>query len=510
MRSQYLALIAFFIYLDCTAQWWVQDFESAVPTPGYTVSSNFYNSSNAYFTRTNGANISCSYAPYNGKHGNSFFAGENQNNSTAQGDGLAQKIITFAPISIAGQAGLIFRGLFASGNPQAAWDYSDALYLEYSVNSGPWVKFMQFATPSLSSGTGLYADPDLNGIGEGTPLTATFQQFEYALPVTGSTLQIRLFSSNNTESEECAFDYFRLYSSSNPASGCTSPEASNFNPAATNDNGSCEFPGCNDPLALNYTPSATFNNGTCIFALPSVSIHEIHYNPSIYAGFADNSYEFIELINTSNQPVNLGGWRISGLWDVVFPANTILEAGQFLIVSNNPASYPSVVSINANGQTMSNDGGCIRLMHPSLLIADQVYFYDNPPWPTAANGDGPSLQKTNSYLNGSLPGSWCATGPSNGTPAMPNSCYTPIEGCTDPLASNFLAYAQIDDGSCLFIGCTYPNASNFSPSANIDNGSCLFENIQPQNPCRSDLNFDEIVNVADLALFLSDFGLTCP
>ena len=48
--------------------------------------------------------------------------------------------------------------------------------------------------------------------------------------------------------------------------GCTDSRANNFNPAATYDDGSCEYDdyyGCTDPVATNFDPNALVNDGSC-------------------------------------------------------------------------------------------------------------------------------------------------------------------------------------------------------------------------------------------------------
>ena len=50
--------------------------------------------------------------------------------------------------------------------------------------------------------------------------------------------------------------------------GCTYSFACNFNPEATDDDGSCEITscaGCTDPVAQNYDAEATLPDGSCSY-----------------------------------------------------------------------------------------------------------------------------------------------------------------------------------------------------------------------------------------------------
>ncbi len=46
--------------------------------------------------------------------------------------------------------------------------------------------------------------------------------------------------------------------------GCTYPNALNFDPSATIENGSCLWTGCTDPSKQNYQPLANLDDGTCV------------------------------------------------------------------------------------------------------------------------------------------------------------------------------------------------------------------------------------------------------
>ena len=51
-----------------------------------------------------------------------------------------------------------------------------------------------------------------------------------------------------------------------------------------------------------------------------------------------------------------------------------------------------------------------------------------------------------------------------------------INGCMDPSAFNYMASANVDNGTCIAVtlGCTNAAATNYDPAKNTDNGSCIY------------------------------------
>lgn len=66
-------------------------------------------------------------------------------------------------------------------------------------------------------------------------------------------------------------------------------------------------------------------------------------------------------------------------------------------------------------------------------------------------------------------------------------------GCTNPLANNYLATANFDDGSCDIPGCIYPTSSNYNPNATWYDGSCVVSGCTIPTAC----NYSPIATVND-------------
>lgn len=123
----------------------------------------------------------------------------------------------------------------------------------------------------------------------------------------------------NDEYEESTEQWF--IKKPTPVYGCTNPSATNYNPAATVDDGSCIYPvyGCTDPSATNYNPAATVNDGSCVYAPTAPTYYQpAHQIPTTFV-FSSDPYLSQELMTTyiTNTIPNNGlpWWLSDSDWD---------------------------------------------------------------------------------------------------------------------------------------------------------------------------------------------------
>jgi hypothetical protein len=176
--------------------------------------------------------------------------------------------------------------------------------------------------------------------------------------------------------------------------------------------------------------STTSNGPNAGPIIGPVVIQEISYHPD--AG----GDEFIELRNITGiarplfdlaRPTNT--WRVDGL-GFTFPTNVWLPAdGVLLIVATNPAAFRSKYGIAAGVQILGpfagglqDSGERLELQRPEVpdtnglayITVDEVRYNDKAPWPAAADGSGPSLQRRSPSAYGNDPINWEAALPTPG------------------------------------------------------------------------------------------------
>ncbi len=172
-----------------------------------------------------------------------------------------------------------------------------------------------------------------------------------------------------------------------------------------------------NPFSRAIRPFLGLFTGICaVAALPSAHaqtaaavINELNYAPSGTA----NPAEFIELHNPGATPLDLSGCKFDSGVDYIFPAGTTLPAHGYLVVSGAPAAFATRWGFTPLGPwtgKLSNEGERVRLRDAADAILDSVTYGAGFPWPTAARGDGSSMELINPSLDNDLAGSWRSSG----------------------------------------------------------------------------------------------------
>ena len=187
-----------------------------------------------------------------------------------------------------------------------------------------------------------------------------------------------------------------------------------------------------DALEYSYngTPQLIYDGMAIKFVTPPppsgytdvVMINEIHYNPSSDQG-SDNDFEFAELYNASDAPIDMTGWFLN---DVAL--DVTIDADSFVVVAYTGATYAAlnVPVVDAAGYFgLSNTAGTLEIVDATGLVVDHVEYTDDPPWPSAADGTGPSMELMDAMYDNSMGESWQASFVANGTPGLSNSTAPP-------------------------------------------------------------------------------------
>ena len=133
------------------------------------------------------------------------------------------QFITFNPVNITGKTLTSVKillsapgtGPAAGGTNQYDWSATSAdinlIRVEASVDGGPFNRLAQFSPHTATLNQPLSLDTNGDGLGgEGTILTAAFQDFDFPFP-TGGSVQIRVVMHSNASSEYLCIDNVRIF-----------------------------------------------------------------------------------------------------------------------------------------------------------------------------------------------------------------------------------------------------------------------------------------------------------
>ncbi|MCX7986174.1 MAG: CotH kinase family protein [Bacteroidales bacterium] len=120
-----------------------------------------------------------------------------------------------------------------------------------------------------------------------------------------------------------------------------------------------------------------------------IKITEIQYMPMATAGFGDKSLEYIELKNTSDVWVDIGGCRLDSAIKYVFPAPTLVPPHGFAVVAADISAFESLYWTTPTGRfsgNLANEGERIVLLDDNGQLLTDVSYKPNLGWPTLLPG----------------------------------------------------------------------------------------------------------------------------
>ena len=191
--------------------------------------------------------------------------------------------------------------------------------------------------------------------------------------------------------------------------------------------------GCND-----RTKAGAENGSERVERSQRVIINELMYHPA-----SNNDLEeYLEVVNRSGIPVDVGGWQIDDGVQFAFPDVSILH-NDYLVVAASvdafQAKYPGITNV-VGGWTgrLSNGGERVRVVDDLGRTVDEVTYADQGDWSQRAegpldaghtgwvwlddhDGGGHSPELANADLTNEEGQHWRASAVLEGTPGVENS-----------------------------------------------------------------------------------------
>lgn len=185
-------------------------------------------------------------------------------------------------------------------------------------------------------------------------------------------------------------------------------------------------------------------NGSLPVAPGELAVSELHYNP---AGTENN--EFIELMNVSDQAINLRGVTLTDGVTFSFPDNrdTILVPGERLLVVDSQFAIDNTYGLGLPiggiyQDNLANNGEQITIETSSGTTLLDFTYDDVAPWPVGADNAGYSLTLSVPGADPTDPSNWRASSVLNGTPGIGDGTSFVGDPDLDLDRDGFIAFAE--------------------------------------------------------------------
>lgn len=162
-----------------------------------------------YFIRYQDGAAQCVTTDPTGESGTFYWMGEDVDDAgnPAPPDG----ILTLNSVVITSYNPEI-RVLLALGRATGdRFEATDALFFEYNIDGGGWNVCGAFYGGFGGPSSDLVEDTDLDGTPDGAALTGNFTEYIFAVPATGTNMQVRFRMAHNAGTEEVGVDNIRIF-----------------------------------------------------------------------------------------------------------------------------------------------------------------------------------------------------------------------------------------------------------------------------------------------------------
>ncbi len=216
MKKNYILLVALIVTTLSYGQTTLfqESFETGnSATASETCNDNWYD----FFTVTDGTDIGENYE-VSGQDGTFFFAVQDTDGDPCT---LADETLEFTGIDISNYNNLNLALLVAeddSSDGEEDWDDDTSMSIQINIDGAGYQTILAFEATELrpdgsasTSNKEPKQDTNLDGTGDGTALSPTFQEFTASIAGTGSTADIKIiFTKLNAGDEDISIDNIRL------------------------------------------------------------------------------------------------------------------------------------------------------------------------------------------------------------------------------------------------------------------------------------------------------------
>ena len=147
--------------------------------------------------------------------------------------------------------------------------------------------------------------------------------------------------------------------------------------------------------------------------LPPLVISRIHYHPMDVGEINGNQLEFIQITNNGDDDVDLTGIYLRELGVTYsFPNGSQIAGRESIVLCSDSLTFSQFYHDTPFGEyerKLSNKDENIVLADAWGNVIDEVHYFDNAPWPTEPDGDGPFLQLIDLDADNNLAENWIAS-----------------------------------------------------------------------------------------------------